>query len=544
MKKLAFPILISRTPWFVAGAFALGMAGCAAEAQDNGDLLFPVSASEKSTALSLNPRPEMKKPTQPPLPRDIHSQQIILKFAEGSHVRLRAGMLMLAQDESDPAQAAREIALLDRAKLSVSQAQQQLGTVSELLQKSAARRIRPLFRRAEALLDAERQAGEAQSGEELADLNLYFAVDMKGIDASPIAISALLGRLNALSIVEVAYSAPVPHNAAADLPPTTDNYTDLQSYLEVAPTGIDARYAWTLPGGKGKGISIIDVEYAWVLDHEDLPSPFFQAGEMAYSYFGDHGTAVLGVMVAAENSYGMTGIVSDARHGVSSVSYYDPVDFELKISVAHAISEAAAALTLGDIILVEQHAPGPSSGKVCLCNCSQFEYIAMEYFPAEYDAIKSATARGITVVEAAGNGSMDLSSPIYGGAFIRSRRDSGAILVGAGTAANHKPTCWTNSGARIDVQGFGDTVATLGYGDLAEVGGSSDTRQWYTATFAGTSSASPIVVGAVAAVQGQRKARGGAPLAPKSIRSLLHDTGTPQGSGRPIGPLPNLRAAM
>ena len=60
----------------------------------------------------------------------------------------------------------------------------------------------------------------------------------------------------------------------------------------------------------------------------------------------------------------------------------------------------------------------------------QFEFVAMEYWDSYFDAIKNATARGIIVVEAAGNGGMDLDSSIYGGKFDRSVRDSGAILVG------------------------------------------------------------------------------------------------------------------
>ena len=60
---------------------------------------------------------------------------------------------------------------------------------------------------------------------------------------------------------------------------------------------------------------------------------------------------------------------------------------------------------------------------------------------------------------------------------------------------------------------FGPTLAgllvtTLGYGD-AQGGASENT--WYTLRFSGTSSASPIVTGAVACLQGRAKAKNGAP---------------------------------
>ena len=68
----------------------------------------------------------------------------------------------------------------------------------------------------------------------------------------------------------------------------------------------------------------------------------------------------------------------------------------------------------------------------------------MEYWQANFDAIKTATANGKIVVEAAGNGSMNLDNSIYKNLFNRSYRDSGAILVGAGTSSTpHSPMCWT-----------------------------------------------------------------------------------------------------
>ena len=96
----------------------------------------------------------------------------------------------------------------------------------------------------------------------------------------------------------------------------------------------------------------------------------------------------------------------------------------------------------------------------------------------------------------------------------------------------------------IDAQGWGREVTTTGYGDLQ--GGSSEDL-WYTDTFSGTSSASPILVGVAASIQGMAKARGHPPIAPADFRSCLRSTGSAQqdAPGRPatqrIGNRPNLR---
>lgn len=43
-----------------------------------------------------------------------------------------------------------------------------------------------------------------------------------------------------------------------------------QGYIDPAPRGIDAKYAWTFPGGDGAGTNVVDIERGWDLKHEDL----------------------------------------------------------------------------------------------------------------------------------------------------------------------------------------------------------------------------------------------------------------------------------
>jgi hypothetical protein len=341
-----------------------------------------------------------------------------------------------------------------------------------------------------------------------------------------------------------------------DAPPVTPSFIANQGYLAVAPGGIDAQFAGTLPGGGGSGVKIIDCEWAWRFTHEDLLQN--QGGVVAGTSMGntDHGTAVLGVISGDRNSIGITGIAPDAT--VSASSFSDQ-------SSAQAIKAAADKLGAGDIILLEIHRAGPNAPNPPRFPGDQLGYIAIEWWPDDFAAIRYAVLKGIIVVEAAGNGFQNLDDPIYStrpigfpaswtNPFNPSNPSSGAIIVGAGAPSpgthgnDHGPDRsrldFSNYGARVDVQGWGREVTTTGYGDLQ---GGSNEDLWYTNRFSGTSSASPVVVGALAATQGVLRARGHRRLNSASARLLVRACGSPQqdAPGRPssqrIGTRPNLR---
>lgn len=227
---------------------------------------------------------------------------------------------------------------------------------------------------------------------------------------------------------------------------------------------------------------------------------------------------------------------------------------------AGAIRKAADLLSAGDIILIELHRPGPNA-----TGSGQFGFIAMEWWPDDYAAIRYATNKGVIVVEAAGNGSQDLDAAVYNtrpvgfpaswrNPFNPANPTSGAVVVGAGApppgthGRNHGPDRsrlgFSNYGRRVDCQGWGREVTTTGYGDLQ---GGTNEDLWYTDTFSGTSSASPIVVGALACVQGVLRSQGGTLLTPARAITTLRATGSPQQNApdRPatqrIGNRPNLR---
>ncbi|MDY7107082.1 MAG: carboxypeptidase regulatory-like domain-containing protein, partial [Planctomycetota bacterium] len=478
--------------------------------------LVVACAAASAPAAELIPRHVPEKPTHTKLWPGLRDDLIIVKFVEGTRVRLREGRLV-SRAGADTADANR--ILTEREGLVTTR----------------------LFSRDEADLERDRVAAQAASGREMADLNNYYTVKLE--EPSVAAAEQLIDELNALPEVEIAYAEPVPELAVLDrddpalrrrqsrrfgpsgagspgapLNPATPDFESLQGYLGPAPDGVDAYAAWTYEGGRGETVKIIDIELGWNWTHEDHKPPFFQGGEQQYS---DHGVAVVGEIMGQDNGYGVTGISNEVEIGCYAV---------WNIPTADAFDLAAAQLDPGDIYIIELHCPGPGGN-----------YIALEWWQANFDAIAMATARGVICLEAAGNGSADFDHARYEGRFDRTIRDSGAIIIGATDGSSLDPAYFTNHGSRVDLAGWGFDVVTTGYGDLQ--GGPQN--EWYTAGFSGTSSATPIVTGTVACMQGIYKAQsGGEPLDGQTIAQLLKETGTPTNGPEQIGPRPNLALAV
>ena len=440
-----------------------------------------------------------------------------------------------------------------------------VSSLNALLTAAGATMV-PIFG-SEPRVEASRAAAATSAAASLPELSSYYSVIVDPAKMDKLAADLLNDPSVQAAYVKPAATPPVwledGGQAVADAAPDgeqvpTPSFVANQLYLEVAPGGIDARYAWTRSGGKGQGVRVIDVEGAWRFTHEDLLQN--QGGVIGGTQSTDigwrnHGTAVTSVFGGDDNAFGVTGIAPLAN--TRAISIFGGT------GSANAIRQAADALNAGDIILIELHRPGPDAN-----GSGQDGFIAVEWWPDDFAAIVYATGRGVIVVEAAGNGARNLDAAVFNtrpagfpatwsNPFNPANPQSGAVVAGAGApppgthGRDHGPDrsrlAFSNYGARVDAQGWGREVTSAGYGDLQ---GGANEDLWYSDVFSGTSSASPIVVGAVACMQGALRSASRPLLTPATARNILRTTGSPQtdAPGRPatqrIGNRPNLRQAI
>lgn len=363
-----------------------------------------------------------------------------------------------------------------------------------------------------------------------ADLASYFTIKLKNGQNTKVVAEGL----KKLPGVVDAYPAPI-----AIKQPISSDMSFLQWYYEDAPNNMGITAASSMPGVFGKNVKIADLEYSWNTAHEDLENARKSGALWAVGTpvdpFADnnHGTAVAGIIGGSRNGIGVNGIASNAEfHMVNTFSS------EYNLGIARAINKATSNMSAGDVILIEQQTYGADGSS----------FVPVEWVPSVYDAIKTATAAGIIVIEAAGNGSANLDDPAYGTSFPSGKVSSGAIIVGAGSQCSnsvpHYQLAFSTYGSRVDVQGPGECVTTTGYGYFAGTPGGNDT---YTTGFNGTSSASAVVAATVAALSSSYESLYSKGANSTLIKNTLVSTGTPQdfiyNYGK-IGPLPNLLAAI
>lgn len=318
-----------------------------------------------------------------------------------------------------------------------------------------------------------------------------------------------------------------------DINPATPSLVGSQLYAGPNP-GIGAT-TMTVPGLTGLGVRLSDCEYGWNQAHEDLndknlnlePGQTIDPQVFALGW-DSHGTAVIGETSSVPNAYGLTGLAPDA-----DVHTYPEWTVQDGLRRVTSVTNAIAGSAPGDVVLLEMQTMGVAG------------FGPAELDPALFVVVRAGVDAGVVVVGAAGNGGLaggeDLDSPGY--ASYIGMGDSGAILVGAGSPdLNHDALSFSTFGARVNLQGWGLNVFTLGYGDFAEFG--MDKNQRYTNTFDGTSSASPMVAAACVLLQERSLNTKGVPIDPSTLRHLLIATGISQGSGGHIGPLPSVGAAV
>ena len=390
----------------------------------------------------------------------------------------------------------------------------------------------------EELLRRERQAKRSEFPP-VHSLTWYWRIDA----SEPRNPQDILARLQSFAPDELAlaYIEGRVGLAQTSLSVSTLSGSPAKTYLDEAPWGVDARWAWTRPGGRGQKVRVIDLEKGWIEGHEDLPGfliRYLDNAPNAYPEFArDHGAAVLGVIAGKKNANGATGIANELER-LDVVSHYRQCDGK-DYFVADAIAAAQSDLRRGDILVLEvvrYPPPGENIG------------YPTEVDAADHTAIRAAAAAGIVVIEAAGNSSVTLNG-------VLNPIDSGATIVGScwppsgpSTPTGLRREASSNHGTRVNCYSWGGAIHTAGYGDAGGTHGSVDS---YTKKFGQTSGATAIIGGVAAVVQSWVKKRCINPLNAKQMRTVLSNpaTGTPQVdiAGSPpdtIGVMPDLKEIL
>ena len=291
--------------------------------------------------------------------------------------------------------------------------------------------------------------------------------------------------------------------------------------------GVDARFAWTLQGGRGGGVRLVDLEGGWNLDHEDLKGRV--VSRLGTVVNRSHGTAVLGILWANhDNGVGVKGMVPNARIGVAPLEVPDEFPNPERL-----MQKVAEWLGPGDVLLIEVAGIRPDLPTTRL---------PVEAWSHGIAALNTLHQENIYVVEVAGNGGRNLDS------VPGIPASNPALMVGAGEPRSGQAASFSNRGRRVDLQGWGGRVVTTGSSSSQRSRNLqfSEPNRCYTKSFDGTSSAAAIVAGCVTAISGVVKANDFDPLSAEEMKELLIRTGSfpDRAENNGIGPLPNLRTAL
>ncbi len=291
--------------------------------------------------------------------------------------------------------------------------------------------------------------------------------------------------------------------------------------------GINVHGSWGNDGADGRDVTIMSYEPgAWDTNHVNLPRA--RAFSLGATNVNSHGTSSVGVMAARWMS-------PPALTGIVGIAFNARVAFAA--SPIQNLLNAYHLLIAGDIVQVGiEILGGTESG------CTGYCAVPMEYENAWYNIFRALTDKGVHVILAAGNGSINLDHPAFQGKFNRNVRDSGAIYVGAIDPTTVRRDFTSNFGSRIDSSSWGRHVVTASFGSGNLF---NERNAWYVNNYAGTSAATPIVAGAAASLSGIAKARSRA-LPPRLLRQIFTQTGTAflNNDSLIMGTQPNLGAAL
>ena len=275
---------------------------------------------------------------------------------------------------------------------------------------------------------------------------------------------------------------------------------------------MNVRNAW--PRASGLYSTIRWLDFGVYRGHEDFWGGVRVVNSRPETENCHHGTASVGTIKCVNTAGGMTGISR-----FSHFYFYDTGDLDLIVRDANA----------GDVIGLDIQFS--VDGRFLPMTISYDWWSKIRFLAQE---------KGATVCLAAGNGGYSLDELVEQG-IIEDHGASGGYLVGACSSDKGDRLGFSNYGSGTLFNSWGEDVATTGYGDLFYP--DNDNNRSYTRFYSGTSSATPLCVGALALMQGYGAYRYGVDLT-RYIPGIVLATGDSRGFVQGIGFRPLLVQAL
>ncbi|MFA4973430.1 MAG: S8 family serine peptidase [bacterium] len=409
-------------------------------------------------------------------------------------------------------------------------------------------------------LDALKAKLERVSGGQLADFNSIFKIDAPDTADAVLVYRELKDKDGVRLLYPAQKTSPT---GIIDVPDLTVHQGYL--YPEATHGGLNPQAAWSA-GITGAGVRVIDVEGGWNHQHEDLnihestaPCPITSTDPECHEAIA-HGTSVAGILGSLHNGHGTDGFAPDADFHLNGIYSTAVVDDAIMNYLDG--DDTDGEMYPGDIMMIEVQMRGAIGDEMVSCDADPHGCIPTTTSPSNYAAVEYAIAAGITVIEGAGNGYVDLddSATYNPSPWINlSIQDVGSIVGGASQGAGKVLHPYSNWGSRVDVFAWGNGVATAGYpytgnpyvwsGTTSPVPPNTETNAYYTDMFGGTSAAAAMIAGSAVLVQSYAKQElvnvATRFIMPLKMREILADSGVAQsGSGGNIGMQPRIDEAM
>lgn len=291
----------------------------------------------------------------------------------------------------------------------------------------------------------------------------------------------------------------------------------------------------SLSAARGSGVTIGVIDNSAFVNHEELvgrisvePGVQIVTDPSVTNVDPNHGTAVLGILLAAADGKGITGAAPNA----TGIFFPAVGGGGVGGRFFNALASAVGTLEAGDVICIPLDFPtvitDPLTGAVTVLQGTVLRS------PEVFLLANVAAQVGISVVVAAGNECSPVVTAPQGGA------GGPSIVVGAcwpgvprfpavveglrycrSEFSNFTLSGGTPGDNEVDVAGWGSYVTTCGYGDLWRGGAPTNPNRTYTFQFGGTSAASAMVAGCVARMQGTATALFGTPLPTAAIKNTV-----------------------